>query len=336
MKFNIGDEVHHINDEEKIVGIITGYTEHGMCITYWESIPLTTSYLEEYLTLVERKNTMNQVPSYTTTSDTLSIFFKGRMHNIPKGDIAYEPVKELLQKGETNPEEYSKHLERAKAITSMTEGLVTVEGNNVMFDGEVVHSALTKKLLAMMGEGFDVRPWAKFMNNMMDNPSYKSRKALYDFLEKYKTPITSDGHFLAFKRVRPDFTDIHTGQFNNAPGQVVTMEREQVDDDGNRTCSAGLHACASSYLDSFATAANNKTVVVKINPRDVVAIPTDYQFSKMRVCRYEVLSEAEEGAVERLDDSHYTDYDQEYDFNDDDWEDYEDWGDDWYADQDYS
>jgi hypothetical protein len=32
-------------------------------------------------------------------------------------------------------------------------------------------------------------------------------------------------------------------------------------------------------------------VIVKINPRDVVSIPTDYNDSKGRACRYEVVDE---------------------------------------------
>jgi hypothetical protein len=34
-----------------------------------------------------------------------------------------------------------------------------------------------------------------------------------------------------------------------------------------------------------------RTVIVKINPRDVVSIPTDYDNSKGRACRYEVIGE---------------------------------------------
>ena len=34
-----------------------------------------------------------------------------------------------------------------------------------------------------------------------------------------------------------------------------------------------------------------RIVIVKINPRDVVSIPTDYNDSKGRACRYEVVDE---------------------------------------------
>jgi hypothetical protein len=77
---------------------------------------------------------------------------------------------------------------------------------------------------------------------------------------------------------------------NNAPGQVLEMERNEVDDDQNRTCSTGLHFCSESYLSCFGDS-TSRTVIVKINPRDVVSIPNDYNNAKGRACRYEVVGE---------------------------------------------
>ena len=34
----------------------------------------------------------------------------------------------------------------------------------------------------------------------------------------------------------------------------------------------------------------DQVVVCKVNPRDVVSVPTDSNFGKLRVCRYEVVS----------------------------------------------
>jgi hypothetical protein len=53
---------------------------------------------------------------------------------------------------------------------------------------------------------------------------------LYGFLEKGNLPITNDGHFLAYKKVRKDYKDCHSGTMDNSIGQVVEMERNQVDD----------------------------------------------------------------------------------------------------------
>jgi hypothetical protein len=126
------------------------------------------------------------------------------------------------------------------------------------------------------------------MENMMTNPSFRAVNELYGFLEKNNLPITPDGHFLAYKRVRENYTDCHTGKMDNSVGKVVEMERNKVDDNQNNTCSSGLHFCSENYLRSFG---GERTVIVKINPRDVVSIPTDYDNSKGRACRYEVIGE---------------------------------------------
>jgi hypothetical protein len=58
----------------------------------------------------------------------------------------------------------------------------------------------------------------------------------------------------------------------------------------NNTCSTGLHFCSKEYLDHFG-GHDSRTVILKINPRDVVSIPADYNATKGRTCRYEVIGE---------------------------------------------
>jgi hypothetical protein len=101
-------------------------------------------------------------------------------------------------------------------------------------------------------------------------------------------PITPDGHFLAYKKVKVDYKDCYSGTMDNSVGQVVEMERNRVDDDKDRTCSTGLHFCSREYLNHFG---GERVVIVKINPRDVVSIPADYNNTKGRACRYEVIDE---------------------------------------------
>jgi hypothetical protein len=109
-------------------------------------------------------------------------------------------------------------------------------------------------------------------------------------LEKNALPITPDGHFLAYKKVRNDFLDIHSGTMDNSVGQIVEMERHEVNDNKDETCSTGLHFCGMSYLNHFG-GSDSRTVIVKINPADVVSIPSDYNNAKGRACRYEVIGE---------------------------------------------
>ena len=67
-----------------------------------------------------------------------------------------------------------------------------------------------------------------------------------------------------------------------------------MDEDSTRTCSFGLHVCSYDYLPNFGTGGGDRVVICEVNPRDVVAIPQDYNNTKMRVCKYKVIAEVED------------------------------------------
>ena len=71
------------------------------------------------------------------------------------------------------------------------------------------------------------------------------------------------------------------------------MPRESVNADREVTCSRGLHIAARSYAEGFGT--SGKLLVVKVNPIDVVAVPTDYHRQKMRCCKYQSICEIGRG-----------------------------------------
>ena len=142
-------------------------------------------------------------------------------------------------------------------------------------------------------------PYVKFLDNILKNPRQSSRdteifkeiyEELFKFLEHNEIEITNDGCFLAYKKVRFDFKDIHSGTFDNSVGKIVKMKREEVELDRNITCSTGLHFCAKEYLDSYSSyCGGDVVVIVKVNPKDVISIPVDYNNAKGRCCRYEVI-----------------------------------------------
>jgi hypothetical protein len=134
-----------------------------------------------------------------------------------------------------------------------------------------------------------------FLIRLVKNPSYRVRQDLLTFLEYGKLPITSDGYFLAYKKVSGTYKDIHSGTVDYSVGRKVAMPRCNVDDNPNNTCSAGLHVCSFDYLSHFGSTVNptNRVVVCKIDPANVISIPTDYHNTKMRVCMLEVVQELE-------------------------------------------
>ena len=122
----------------------------------------------------------------------------------------------------------------------------------------------------------------------MDNPSGRAVNELYGFLEHRALPITEDGCLLAYKSVREDWTDWWSGTIINKVGEKVSIGRNRVDDNCDMGCSYGLHAGTIDYVSGY-HGTSGHTVIVKINPKDVVSVPLDLDCAKIRVCSYEVV-----------------------------------------------
>jgi len=228
---------------------------------------------------------------YTYSGDSVTVVLNGEIFTITSSEKSYDSLVKELKKTTHDVEAIGDLLDKRKAVEKFSQGSVTIEGSTVLYKGEEVNDSLTEKMVTLMDEGFNIGPWVNFFENLMENPSFRSRKCLFNFLEKFQAPFTEDGCFVAFKRVDQNFKDLRTHKMDNSVGAVVKMNRSDVDDDPNNTCSSGLHVAASSYLDSYANASRAKTIMLKVNPRDVVAVPHDYNFAKMRVCQYEVIAD---------------------------------------------
>ena len=177
----------------------------------------------------------------------------------------------------------------AAAPDYLPAGKVSVTRSSIRYDGEEITGVLVERILAMLADGFDIMPMIRFLENLYLNPADFARDEFYLWLEGNNLPITEDGYFLAYKSVRSDFKSHHDGKTDNTPGTIVQMPRQEVDPVRDRTCSRGLHFCSYSYLPQLCYG-DSTIVLLKINPADVVSIPSDYNNAKGRAWKYEVLS----------------------------------------------
>ena len=246
----------------------------------------------------------------------LTLVLNNRTYQVLPDHINYKMILEALPKA--TADELLNIVDVEKAVATFSDGLVEIKNGQVLYENEVVHGSISKRILEFMSKGLPFQPLVNFLNNLMENPSMQSQKELYDFLEHENLAITSDGHFLAYKAVRSDFKDKYRGTFDNSIGNVVTMQRAKVDDDRARGCSDGLHAGALNYVAGYGSVENgDRIVIVKINPRDVVSVPSDCNCEKLRTCRYEVVAEYEGELIKPLYSSDFS-YDEHNDYDDDD------------------
>jgi hypothetical protein len=248
----------------------------------------------------------------------LTLVLNNKTYQVLPDHINYKMILEALPSA--TADELLEIVDVEKAVSTFSDGLVEIKNGKVMYEGEEVHGSISKRILEFMSKGLPFQPLVNFLNNLMENPSMQSQKELYDFLEHEHLPITEDGHFLAYKAVRSDFKDKYRGVFDNSVGQIVKMQRAKVDDDRARGCSDGLHAGALNYVAGYGSLENgDRIVIVKINPSDVVSVPSDCNCEKLRTCRYEVVGEYQGELLKPLYSASFT----EDEYSEDDEDDYD-------------
>ena len=237
------------------------------------------------------------LPHIFNGNGTISIMIDGKMKPIDTAHGNYDAIKNAIIACQWDiiPNLINiKEQVEAAIQSSATAGKVTIENGEVFYNNKAIHNSLTARIIDMARQGFDIGYMVKFLENLMKNPSFRAVNELYGFLESGSIPITENGTFLAYKKIRNNWTDIHSGTFDNSIGAVCEMPRNMVDEDSSRTCSAGLHVCSYDYLAHFSRDNDDRVVICEINPADVVSIPVDYNNTKMRVCKYTVIGEVED------------------------------------------
>jgi len=254
---------------------------------------------------------MSRNYAHIAQRDSITVFFNDGTHYIwPKDHANFDEVKAAIIRGDEDStirglmDTLEKVREAIKVATDVTDGSVTVTRDGVMYRGRKLELPIAERIMEHVAEGYPVEPVLRFTERLLKNSRREAVESLYDFLAANNIPITEDGYFIVYKKVRNDYKDIHSGTFDNSVGAKPRVEAWEVEANRDQTCAKGLHVCARQYLTSFGSSnsAGDRVVVCKVDPADVVAVPRDYNNSKMRVCAYEVISELSESqAAEALD-----------------------------------
>lgn len=233
---------------------------------------------------------MSKKVSWLITDQNVTVNYEGETHIVKRSDALADRLIRALRENKLN--EIPSLVSVAKRIETFSKGAFVVQNGRVMVNGVPASEVLSNKIIRFSNEGLPFQPLLKFAEKLSQNPSFRAVNELYQFLEKNDHPVTETGNFIAYKRVKANFKDIHSGTFDNSVGRTLEVPRNSVDEDSSRTCSYGLHVANWDYAHTqFASydADSDVMLEVEVNPADVVAIPTDYNQSKMRVCRYKVL-----------------------------------------------
>jgi len=209
---------------------------------------------------------------------------------------------------------------------------VSYANGELFFDGDPIQGLLVDHIIRSLEAGLqDTSGLVAFLENLSANPNPESVSMLYDWLQANgEFTIDTDGMLVGYKGVSSDGKSIHsgkaivdgevvTGRIPNYAGSVIEMPRSEVQFDPSIGCHTGLHVGTYEYARSFG---QGELLEVRVNPRDVVSVPTDCSAQKLRCCRYTVVAPISDpydtpvlgGAY---DDLYSDDYDVwgEYDFD---------------------
>ena len=236
--------------------------------------------------------------TYIKTDGMLTIVLDGELYSISSD----EPNFNRVYKAAVNDDEafIRNYFESTKLIILGTikvkNGVpVTEDGTEIVSRNELSNFIKLLVKRGMISEDADIEPVKPFLMKILQNKFINCLTELYEFCEAGDFEITKEGNLIAYKRVNSDLTSCHDGTTQHVVGQYT--EEKEFDTDRTRTCSNGLHFCSYSYLNCFS---GDTVIAVEVDPRDIVAIPDDYNFSKGRCRKYKTVAILEEKADEAI------------------------------------
>lgn len=267
--------------------------------------------------------------SKVITNSSITLCFNNNAYTVKSDSPIYSKLLKAIREDRWN--DVPTFLDPSKEIDNFSNGEFSVRDGLVAVKEEGggyvdVPQELSKMIMFYIDNDLPSEPLVKFARSLNRNPSKHSISQLFSFINHNKLTITKDGNFIAYKKVRDDYKDCHTGTFDNSIGVTVTMPRTCVEDDPNVTCAKGLHCSNFQYASQFyGGSGSGRLVLVEVQPEHVVSVPTDYQNAKIRACQYKVLADVTEELKEHIwsgssSDEDGTDYSEDDEDLDSDYE----------------
>jgi hypothetical protein len=243
--------------------------------------------------------------NYILNPSSISFSLRNKLYRVEKTDSRYSSVIKAFNLSEDQMEQALLDiLDNTKKLDDAEKKGFVITDKEVTYLGQKLPDVLAQKVRIIYNEGLPLDLFVRFWENLSQNPSQTSVNEIYDFLAYKELPITDDGFFLAYKGLGLDYYSIHgnletvvtsgtvdnAGRIYNGVGEYIEVLRRNVNDDRTVHCSSGLHCGSLNYSRDF----GRRLVIVKVNPKDVVSVPSDYDCQKLRCCAYTVVADYEQ------------------------------------------
>ena len=231
------------------------------------------------------------IPDFIISDETVTVIVGGMPYQVTADDRRYDLIVAAIDAQDwQGVVDLTTEVERIKSSTMVTEGDLTIEHGQILWNGERLNGYLVDHILRTIRDGEDAQPFINFLTHLQNNPSRRMVQGLFRWVEKGRMKITPDGLIVAYKKVRADFTDAYTGTMDNSIGARPWKRRNEINDEPETTCAdSGLHFCSKDYLPQFLSyGSNDHIMVIHVNPADVVSFPKS-EAAKGRASTYLVV-----------------------------------------------
>jgi hypothetical protein len=224
-------------------------------------------------------------------------------YNIPKADSRYASIIKALSLPKAEQEQAVLDIIKGnvKKDDPVTKGFVITDTDVYFRDQKLVkqNADIVRKIYE---DGLPLDYYMPFADNLDAVTDKEVHEHLWKFMSYKALPITSDGHILAWKGVQQNYRSVmgnpetvvfsgdvdSGGHILNDVGAKISAKRNRMSTDRNVYCDPwSLHVGSLDYAKSW----GSRVVIVKIHPKDVVCVPDDCNYQKMRVCAYEVVAD---------------------------------------------
>lgn len=249
----------------------------------------------------------------------ITVFFPGEMPLIAtnKSHANYEEIEKKAKAGDPSVKDlFDPGIVLDKKFKKVSER-VSVRDGKIYFDGDPQDDALTEHLVRCLNEGVkNYMPVVLFLEKLQTNQNEHSRKQLWGWLKKAGMSITTKGDIIGYKGVKsgPNNTrvsrekgtaivngeEVINQQIPYPEGATIEMPRSAVQHNPAVGCSTGLHVGTHNYARNF----SRDVLEVRVNPRDVVSVPTECDEQKMRVSRLTVVKPVDRAYTAPIVDAH--------------------------------
>jgi hypothetical protein len=229
----------------------------------------------------------------------LTVVLNGQSKSVPETHHNFKAILEVLKEKDGDVNKLTELLVGSApqvkppepVLVNLQKDHITIVNGVAYFDGEVIDCPGLNEYIQSLAR-FDM-PFdglVKFLERLFVNVRFRVRGQLFLFMNKVGLIIDSDGFIFAYKAVTVDYLDRWTEKIDNHPGQSPRMDPGKVCDDPNLSCGPGLHAGGLGYVHDYGNS-DNRIIIVKIDPADVVSIPYDCGCQKLRTCGYYVVGD---------------------------------------------